>query len=67
PHWHGHGRRSYVHDPCGCSPFSVAVRGSVRGASDQPSASCLLAGDHTYFAVDGEGWRCVRVSCLGIL
>ncbi|CAI7888910.1 unnamed protein product, partial [Closterium sp. NIES-53] len=35
-------------------------------ASDQPSASCLLAGDHTYSAVDGEGWRCVRVLCLGI-
>ncbi|CAI7757513.1 unnamed protein product [Closterium sp. NIES-54] len=31
----GHGRRSYIHDPCGCSPFSVAVRGSVRCASDQ--------------------------------
>ncbi|CAI7865211.1 unnamed protein product [Closterium sp. NIES-53] len=26
----------------------------VRGTSDQPSASCLLAGDHTYSAVDGE-------------
>ncbi|CAI7822361.1 unnamed protein product [Closterium sp. NIES-53] len=25
---------------------------------DQPSASCLLARDHTYSAVDGEGWRC---------
>ncbi|CAI7929691.1 unnamed protein product, partial [Closterium sp. NIES-54] len=34
--------------------------------TDQPSASCLLVGDHTYFAVDGEGWRCVRVPCLGI-
>ncbi|CAI7825308.1 unnamed protein product, partial [Closterium sp. NIES-53] len=39
---------------------------ALRGASNQPSASCLLAGDHTYSAVDGEGWRCVRVSCLGI-
>ncbi|CAI7859009.1 unnamed protein product [Closterium sp. NIES-54] len=27
--------------------IAVAVRGSVRCASDQPSASCLLAGDHT--------------------
>ncbi|CAI7834600.1 unnamed protein product [Closterium sp. NIES-53] len=48
------------------SPFSVAVRGSVCCASDQPSASCLLAGDHTYSAMDGEGWRCVCVPCLGI-
>ncbi|CAI7877993.1 unnamed protein product [Closterium sp. NIES-53] len=39
----------------------------VRCASDQPSASCLLAGDHTYSAVDGEGWQCVCVPCLGIL
>ncbi|CAI7912190.1 unnamed protein product [Closterium sp. NIES-53] len=38
----------------------------VRCASDQPSSSCLLAGDHTYSVVDGEGWRCVRVPCLGI-
>ncbi|CAI7838195.1 unnamed protein product, partial [Closterium sp. NIES-53] len=39
---------------------------ALRCASDQPSASCLLAGDHTYSAVDGEGWRCVRIPCLGI-
>ncbi|CAI7817916.1 unnamed protein product [Closterium sp. NIES-53] len=39
----------------------------VRCASDQPSASCLLAGDHTYSTVDGEGWRCVCVPCLGML
>ncbi|CAI7858775.1 unnamed protein product [Closterium sp. NIES-53] len=38
----------------------------VRCASAQPSASCLLAGDHTYSAVDREGWRCVCVPCLGI-
>ncbi|CAI7736443.1 unnamed protein product [Closterium sp. NIES-53] len=25
PHWLSHGGRSYLHDPCGCSPFSVAV------------------------------------------
>ncbi|CAI7907070.1 unnamed protein product [Closterium sp. NIES-54] len=35
---------------------------ALRYASDQPSASCLLAGDHTYTAVDKEGWRCVRVT-----
>ncbi|CAI7892204.1 unnamed protein product [Closterium sp. NIES-53] len=29
---------------------------ALRSASDQPSASCLLAGDHTYSEVDGEGW-----------
>ncbi|CAI7835774.1 unnamed protein product [Closterium sp. NIES-53] len=39
---------------------------ALRGAPDQPSASCLLAGDHTYSTVDGEGWRCVCVPCLGI-
>ncbi|CAI7796118.1 unnamed protein product [Closterium sp. NIES-53] len=39
---------------------------ALRCASDQPSASYLLAGDHTYSEVDGEGWRCVRVPCLGI-
>ncbi|CAI7859115.1 unnamed protein product [Closterium sp. NIES-53] len=39
---------------------------ALRCASDQPSALCLLAGDHTYSEVDGEGWRCVRVPCLGI-
>ncbi|CAI7858131.1 unnamed protein product, partial [Closterium sp. NIES-53] len=40
--------------------------GMVMDVAHQPSASCLLAGDHTYSAVDGEGWRCVRVSYLGI-
>ncbi|CAI7815346.1 unnamed protein product [Closterium sp. NIES-53] len=30
---------------------------ALRCASDQPSASRLLAGDHTYSEVDGEGWR----------
>ncbi|CAI7806655.1 unnamed protein product [Closterium sp. NIES-54] len=39
---------------------------ALRSASDQPSALCLLAGDHTYSAVDGESWQCVRVPCLGI-
>ncbi|CAI7750825.1 unnamed protein product [Closterium sp. NIES-53] len=28
--------------------------GMVMDVTHQPSASCLLAGDHTYFAVDGE-------------
>ncbi|CAI7893898.1 unnamed protein product [Closterium sp. NIES-53] len=27
PHWLSHGGRSYLHDPCSCSPFSVAVCG----------------------------------------
>ncbi|CAI7816378.1 unnamed protein product [Closterium sp. NIES-53] len=51
------------------SDLPSVVRGAsarLRGASDQPSASCLLAGDHTYSAVDGEGWRCVRVLRLRI-
>ncbi|CAI7866539.1 unnamed protein product, partial [Closterium sp. NIES-54] len=38
-----HGGRSYLHDPCGYSPFSVAVCGPVRCASAQPLAPCLLA------------------------
>ncbi|CAI7768489.1 unnamed protein product [Closterium sp. NIES-53] len=36
PHWLSHGGRSYLHDPCGCSPFSVAVCGPARCASAQP-------------------------------
>ncbi|CAI7846661.1 unnamed protein product [Closterium sp. NIES-53] len=27
--WLSHGGRSYLHDPCGCSPFSVAICGPV--------------------------------------
>ncbi|CAI7818847.1 unnamed protein product [Closterium sp. NIES-53] len=26
PHWLSHGDRSYLHDPCGCSPFSPTLR-----------------------------------------
>ncbi|CAI7901583.1 unnamed protein product [Closterium sp. NIES-53] len=37
----------------------MAVCGPVRCASAQPLAPCLLAGDLTYTALDGEGWRCV--------
>ncbi|CAI7871455.1 unnamed protein product, partial [Closterium sp. NIES-54] len=33
-----HGGRSHLYDPCGCSPFSVAVCGPVRCASAQPLA-----------------------------
>ncbi|CAI7838323.1 unnamed protein product [Closterium sp. NIES-53] len=58
PHWLIHGGRSYLHDPCGCSPFSVAVCGPVRCASAQPLAPCLLPGDLAYTGLDGEGWRC---------
>ncbi|CAI7924205.1 unnamed protein product [Closterium sp. NIES-54] len=61
-----HGGRSYLHDPCGHSPFSVAVCGPVRCASAQPLAPCLLAGDLAHTALDGEGWRCVGVPGLGI-
>ncbi|CAI7735645.1 unnamed protein product, partial [Closterium sp. NIES-53] len=60
PHWLSHGGRSYLHDPCGCSPFSVAICGLVRCTSAQPLALCLLAGDLAHTALDGEGWRCVR-------
>ncbi|CAI7922359.1 unnamed protein product [Closterium sp. NIES-53] len=58
PHWLSHGGRSYLHDPCGCSPFSVAVCGPVRCASAQPLAPCLLAGDLAHTTLDGVGWRC---------
>ncbi|CAI7783112.1 unnamed protein product [Closterium sp. NIES-54] len=60
-----HGGRSYLHDPCGCSPFFVVVCGPVRCASAQPLTPCLLAGDLAYTALDGEGWRCVGVPGLG--
>ncbi|CAI7733627.1 unnamed protein product [Closterium sp. NIES-53] len=33
PHWLSHGVRSYLHDPCGCSPFSVVACGPVGDAS----------------------------------
>ncbi|CAI7817858.1 unnamed protein product [Closterium sp. NIES-53] len=57
-HWLSHGGRSYLHGPCGCSPFSMAVCGPVRCASAQPLAPCLLAGDFADTALDGGGWRC---------
>ncbi|CAI7799904.1 unnamed protein product [Closterium sp. NIES-53] len=51
-HWLSHGGRSYLNDPCGCSPFSVVVCGPVHCASAEPLAPCLLAGDLTYTALD---------------
>ncbi|CAI7903916.1 unnamed protein product [Closterium sp. NIES-53] len=33
PHWLSHGGRLYLHDPCGYSPFSVAVCSPVGDAS----------------------------------
>ncbi|CAI7801443.1 unnamed protein product, partial [Closterium sp. NIES-53] len=56
PHWLSHGGRSYLHDPCGCSPFSVAVCGPVRCASAQPLAPCLLAGDLANTALVFQVW-----------
>ncbi|CAI7901993.1 unnamed protein product [Closterium sp. NIES-54] len=64
PQQNGIGGRSYLHDPCSCSPFSVAVYSPVRCASAQPLAPCLLAGDLAHTALDGEGWRCVCVPAL---
>ncbi|CAI7790184.1 unnamed protein product [Closterium sp. NIES-54] len=58
-------RTSMIHAAAPHFLWPFAVEYAAR-ASDQPSTSCLLAGDHTYSAVDGEGWRCVRVPCLGI-
>ncbi|CAI7778293.1 unnamed protein product, partial [Closterium sp. NIES-53] len=60
PHWLSHGGRSYLHDPCGCSPFSMVVCGLVCCASTQPLAPCLLAGDLAYTALDGRGLLRVR-------
>ncbi|CAI7853216.1 unnamed protein product [Closterium sp. NIES-54] len=41
PHWHGHGRRSYVHDPCGCSHFlwPFAVQYAAHQINLQPCVS----------------------------
>ncbi|CAI7736377.1 unnamed protein product [Closterium sp. NIES-53] len=61
PHWLSHVGRSYLHDPCSCSPFSVTVCGPVHCASAQPLAPCLLTGDLAHTALDGGGWRCVGV------
>ncbi|CAI7769231.1 unnamed protein product, partial [Closterium sp. NIES-53] len=53
PHQYGIAeRRSYLDDPCGCSPFSVAVCGPVRCASAQPLAPCHLVGDLAYIVLD---------------
>ncbi|CAI7782440.1 unnamed protein product, partial [Closterium sp. NIES-53] len=61
PHWLSHGGRSYLHDPCGCSPFSVVVcgldsRAFVRDTSaDKLSARaipCVFLG----FPLDAPGW-----------
>ncbi|CAI7752220.1 unnamed protein product [Closterium sp. NIES-53] len=46
PHWLSYGDRSYLHDPCGCSPFSVVVCGPVRCA--------LAVGDASMFWVWGS-------------
>ncbi|CAI7834771.1 unnamed protein product [Closterium sp. NIES-53] len=64
PHWLSHGGRSYLYDPCGSSPFSVAVCGPILGASAQPLAPCLLTGDLAHTALNGGGWRCVGVQVL---
>ncbi|CAI7923212.1 unnamed protein product [Closterium sp. NIES-53] len=42
PHWLSNGGCSYLHDPCGCSPFSVAVCDPVCYTSAQPLTPCLL-------------------------
>ncbi|CAI7901310.1 unnamed protein product [Closterium sp. NIES-53] len=47
-----------------CQELPVLRLHSDRGA--QPLASCLLAGDLTHTALDGEGWRCVGVTGLGL-
>ncbi|CAI7812053.1 unnamed protein product [Closterium sp. NIES-53] len=61
-HWLSHGGRSYLHDPCGCSPFSVAVcspgsRAFVRNTSADklsPRAiPCIFLG----FPLDALGWQ----------
>ncbi|CAI7848599.1 unnamed protein product, partial [Closterium sp. NIES-53] len=41
--------------------------GMVMDVAHRPSASCLIARDHTYSEVNREGWRCICVPCLGIL
>ncbi|CAI7821854.1 unnamed protein product, partial [Closterium sp. NIES-54] len=43
-------------------PFAV----QYAAHQNQPSAPGLHSRDLPYSAVDGEGWRCVCVSCLGI-
>ncbi|CAI7753213.1 unnamed protein product [Closterium sp. NIES-53] len=44
--------------------MDMAVCGTVRCASAQPLAPCLLAGDFTFTALDGGGWHCDGVSVL---
>ncbi|CAI7817665.1 unnamed protein product [Closterium sp. NIES-54] len=64
PHSLSHGGRSYLDDPCGCSPFSVAVCGPVWGsrafvrdtfANKLPPRAipCIFLG----FVPDAPGWQ----------
>ncbi|CAI7772639.1 unnamed protein product [Closterium sp. NIES-53] len=65
--------RSFFRDRTTLTPLSRPVAVSLADpsggpvlASFSPSAPGLLAGDLPHLAVDGEGWRCVCVSGLGI-
>ncbi|CAI7807305.1 unnamed protein product [Closterium sp. NIES-53] len=72
PHWLSHGGRSYLHDPCGCSPFSVAVCSPVGEASVfRVWGSCAVVRDMSEdklsaraipciflgFVLDAPGWK----------
>ncbi|CAI7799553.1 unnamed protein product [Closterium sp. NIES-53] len=62
PHWLSHGGRSYLHDPCGCSPFFVAVCGPGSRAFVPDTSTdklshraipCVFLG----FVPDAPGWQ----------
>ncbi|CAI7823230.1 unnamed protein product [Closterium sp. NIES-53] len=46
PHWLSHGGGSYLHDPCSCSPFSVAVHVVRTGRRVPRPRPPLIPGTH---------------------
>ncbi|CAI7773016.1 unnamed protein product [Closterium sp. NIES-53] len=56
------GDRPHLHDPCPCTPFFVALRGSLRRPPAEPLASCLTTRGFTDQSLDrgvGAGGACL--------
>ncbi|CAI7923413.1 unnamed protein product, partial [Closterium sp. NIES-53] len=62
PDWLSHGGRSYLHDPCSCSPFFVAIcgpgsRAFVRDTSADKLSSRAIPCVFLGFPPDTPGWQ----------
>ncbi|CAI7881311.1 unnamed protein product [Closterium sp. NIES-53] len=72
PHWLSHGGRTYLHDPCCCSPFSLAIcdpvgdalvfrvwgsRAFVRDTSADKLCACAIPSVFLGFVLDASGWQ----------